>query len=228
MPTGPSGAVRFGKAPPARVTHALVLACVVLQLLPLLLGPAFRRALALDYGLVPARLTDAVIAVPGAPPPMLTLVTHMFLHGGFAHLLMNMVFLLWIGRQMEPVLGGARFLLLFLFGGIAGGLAQVVAEPHSLVPVVGASGAISALFATYALLFARADEAPATVLGIRISGETVRALRYAALWIGLQLLVGVAFNTPGSPGIAIWAHIGGFVAGLVFGLPWVLRRAPAR
>ena len=79
------------------------------------------------------------------------------------------------------------------------------------------------VFATYALLFAQTGEAPATVLGIRISGETVRALRYAALWIGLQLLTAVAFNLPGTGGIAIWSHIGGFIAGLLFGLPWLRR-----
>lgn len=223
----PGGAVRAGRPGRAPVTHAVAIACLVVQLLAFLLGPAFRRLLSLDFGLIPARLTEAVIAVPGAPPPAVTLVTHMFLHGGFAHLFMNLVFLLWIGRAMEPVLGSLRFFALFLLGGIAGGLAQVLAEPQSTVPVVGASGAISALFATYALLFARSSEAPARVLGLNLSGETVQALRYAALWIGLQLLVGVAFNAPGEPGIAIWAHIGGFVAGLLFGLPLLAsRRAP--
>jgi membrane associated rhomboid family serine protease len=216
-----------GRLPPARLTNALAVACLLLQLVPFLLGPGFDRAFTFEYGLVPARLSGAVIAVPGATPPLLTLVTHIFLHGGFVHLLMNMLFLLWIGRQMEPVLGPFRLLGLFLLGGIAGGLAQVFADPRSMVPVLGASGAISALFAAYALLFARNSEAPATILGVRFSGETVRALRYAALWIGLQLLVGVAFNTPGAPGIAIWAHIGGFVAGLVLGLPLILSRRPA-
>ena len=85
----------------------------------------------------------------------------------------------------------------------------------SVVPVIGASGAISAVFAAYALIFARSGEEPAVFLGLRLSGETVRALRYAALWIGLQLLTAVAFNAPDAPGIAIWAHIGGFLAGLL-------------
>ena len=92
---------------------------------------------------------------------------------------------------------------------------QVAIGPGSVVPVIGASGAISAVFAAYALLFARTGEDPATFLGLHISGETVRALRYAALWVGLQLLTAVAFNTPGQSGIAIWAHIGGFLAGLL-------------
>jgi membrane associated rhomboid family serine protease len=175
-------------------------------------------------GLVPARLTGEVIAAAGVLDPKLTLLTHIFLHGGLLHLAMNMLFLLWVGRHLEWLLGPVRVVLLFLAGGVAGGFAQALAEPSSLVPVVGASGAVSALFATYALLFAQAGEAPARVLGLKFSGELVRALRYAALWIGLQLLVAVAFNAPGEPGIAIWAHVGGFLVGLFYGLPFVWRR----
>lgn len=209
------------RPPASGMTHGLALICVGLLVVPMLLGAS--RAVTLQWGLVPARITGEVIGLSG-PPPLLTLVSHIFLHGGFFHLLMNMLFLLWIGRQMEWLIGPVRLLLLFLLGGIAGGLTQILFDPGSTIPVVGASGAVSALFATYALLFARSDESPARVLGITLSAETVRALRYAALWIGLQLLVAVAFNTPGGPGIAIWAHIGGFIAGLLFGLPWVWRR----
>jgi membrane associated rhomboid family serine protease len=216
------------RPPETRATKAIVIVCALVELAVLFAGAGFDRALALNAGLVPARLTGEVIGLPSALPAPLTLVTHMFLHGGLIHLVMNMVFLAWVGRSIEWVIGPVRLFLLFLLGGIAGGLVQVLATPASIIPVVGASGGVSAVFATYALVFARSDEAPATVLGIRLSGEVVRALRYAALWIGLQLLVAVAFNSGGGPGIAIWAHIGGFVAGLLFGLPWVLRRAPAR
>ncbi len=212
------------KPPTAHATRAILIACVALQFLALVMGTGFDQALTLNAGLVPARLTGEVIGLDSAVPPLLTLVTHMFLHGGLVHLAMNMVFLAWIGRQVEWLIGPGRLTLLFLIGGIAGGLTQVFMTPGSIVPVVGASGAISAVFATYALLFAQSGEAPATVAGLRISGETIRALRYAALWIGLQLLTAVAFNLPGTGGIAIWSHIGGFVAGLLFGLPFVRSR----
>jgi membrane associated rhomboid family serine protease len=215
------------RPPETRATKAIVITCALVELAVLLMGAGFDRTLAMSAGLVPARVTGAVIGLPAALPAPLTLVSHMFLHGGLIHLVMNMVFLAWVGRSIEWVIGPWRMLLLFLAGGIAGGLVQVLATPASVIPVVGASGGVSAVFATYALIFARSDEAPATILGIRLSGEVVRALRYAALWIGLQFLVAVAFNTGGGPGIAIWAHIGGFVAGLLFGLPWILRRAPA-
>ncbi|WP_199554722.1 rhomboid family intramembrane serine protease [Sandaracinobacteroides hominis] len=214
---------RASRLPAAYATHAIVAICVLIQLLVLVMGPEFGRNLTLSAGLVPARLTGHVIGLSSPLPAWLTLITHIFLHGGLVHLAMNMVFLVWVGRMVEWRLGMSRFLLLFFLGGIAGGLAQVLTASGSVVPVVGASGAISAVFATYALLFARSGEEPARILGMTISGETVRAFRFACLWIGLQLLTAVAFNT-GSGGIAIWSHIGGFLAGLLFGLPFI--RAP--
>ena len=223
------------RPPAARVTLGVALLCVLVQLLELLLGPEAGQRLLLTAGLVPARLSGLVIGLPGSVPAPLTLVTHIFLHGGLVHLAMNMVFLVWAGRQVEWLLGPVRLLLLFLIGGVAGGLLQAVVHPASVVPVVGASGAISAVFATYALLFAQSGERPGRFLGIPLSGETVRALRYAAFWIGLQLLTAVAFNTPGGTGgvvgaggIAIWAHVGGFLAGLLFGLPQLRRHGRAR
>jgi membrane associated rhomboid family serine protease len=213
------------KPPTAHVTRVILIICVLIELTAVLLGPAFAQSFALAAGLVPARLTGDVIGLEGTVPAPLTLVTHMFLHGGLLHLAMNMVFLAWIGRQVEWLLGPVRLVMLFLLGGIVGGLLQVFMNPGSVIPIIGASGAISAVFATYALLFAKSGEAPASLLGIRISGETVLAMRYAALWIGLQLLTAVAFNMPGAGGgIAIWAHIGGFVAGLLFGLPLIRYR----
>lgn len=215
--------MRPWKPPAARATGALLLLCILPQVVVWLSGQGAGQALAFSAGLVPARLTGHVVA-PGALPPLATLVSHMFIHGGFAHLFMNMVFLAWVGRHCEWLIGPARLILLFLLGGIIGGLVQTISSPASMVPVVGASGGVSAVFGTYALLYARAGEAPATILGLELSGELVRALRYAALFVGLQLLVAVAFNTPGGPGIAIWAHIGGFLAGLLFGLPFVWSR----
>jgi membrane associated rhomboid family serine protease len=220
------------RPPPARVTRTLLIACIGVQCLLLVLGPTAAERVILGAGLVPARVTGAVIGLDGAVPAPLTFLTHMFLHGGIVHLAMNMMFLAWVGQQVEWAAGPVRLSLLFLAGGVAGGLLQVAVTPASTVPIVGASGGISAVFAAYALLFATAGEAPARILGVRISGEMVRALRYAALWIGLQLLTAVAFDQPGGNGlgvggIAIWTHIGGFVAGLLLGLPLVRGRSEA-
>lgn len=197
-------------------TRIIILVCVGIEILFLVMGDGFARTAMYAAGLVPARVTGVIVGLPEGPlPPALTFLTHMFLHSGWVHLAMNMVFLAWVGRQVEGLVGTGRFLLLYFAGGIAGGALQLFFTQASVVPVIGASGAISAVFAAYALIFARSGEAPATVLGLRLSGEVVRALRYASLWIGLQLLTAVAFNAPGAPGIAIWAHIGGFLAGLV-------------
>lgn len=213
----------------APLTRAILFLCVGVQLLSTLLGAGFDQALLLRAGLIPARLTGEVVGLDGSVPAVLTLVTHQFLHGGWVHLLMNMLFFVWIGREMEWLLGWRRLLLLFLLSGVAGGLLQVAFSPTSMTPAVGASGSISGVFAAYALLFARTPEAAGSFLGWRISPELVRAFRYAALWSGLQLLTAVAFNVPGGAlgmgGIAIWSHIGGFIAGLLFALPLVRRRA---
>jgi membrane associated rhomboid family serine protease len=217
--------------PPARATRIILFLCVGIQLLVLVMGSGFDASVALRFGLVPARLTGEVVGLTDGAPPALTLVTYMFLHAGLLHLAMNMVFLAWVGRFVEWLLGPWHLMLLFLVAGIAGGLLQVISDPASVIPVVGASGAVSGVFATYALLFAQQGEAPARVLGLRLSGEVVQALRYAALWIGLQLLVAVAFNLPGSGpggGIAIWTHIGGFIVGLLYGVPWVRGLARTR
>ena len=206
-------------------TRIILILCVGIEALNLVMGDGFARTISYMGGLVPARITGAVIGIPDSPVPApLTFITHIFLHGGPVHLAMNMVFLAWVGRQVEVFAGTWRFLLLFFAGGIAGGAMQVAFSPSSVAPVIGASGAISAVFAAYALIFARSGEAPASFLGFHLSGETVRALRYASLWIGLQLLTAVAFNSPGQSGIAIWAHIGGFLAGLLLA-PLLKRRA---
>jgi membrane associated rhomboid family serine protease len=214
--SGQSDAGVAAREPAAWATRLIILICVAIEGVNLVMGQSFARGLMQIAGLVPARVTGAVVGLPDGPvPDPLTFLTHIFLHSGPVHLAMNMVFLAWVGRQVELFAGLWRYILLFFAGGIAGGLLQVALSQTSVIPVIGASGAISAVFAAYAVLFARAGEAPASFLGLRLSGETVRALRYASLWIGLQLLTGVAFNSPGQPGIAIWAHIGGFLAGLV-------------
>lgn len=191
----------------AFATRATVLACVLVQFAVTFGGPGFEALVNIAGGLVPARLTGS-LDYDHALPPVVTLVSSLFIHGGWAHLGFNMVFLFWIGRFTEALLGRWRFLLLYFVSGIAGGIVQVVSDPASSVPVVGASGAISGIFAAHAMYFGRSGG----------KGELARALQLAALWIGLQLATGYLFNTDGA-GIAIGAHVGGFLAGLVMALP---------
>ena len=217
--------------PPAPVaTRVIVVACVVIECALLIAGPRLNEHVALTAGLIPARVTGRIAGLPGSVPAPLTLLTSMFLHAGLLHLFFNMTFLAWVGRYVEWVVGRWRFVGLYLAGGIAGGLLQVAVSPSSIVPVVGASGAISAVFGAYAVLFARSRASERRVLGLSVSSDAMTALWYASVWIGLQLAMGLVFNassgsTFGIGGIAIWTHIGGFVTGLLFAQPFV-RGAP--
>jgi membrane associated rhomboid family serine protease len=207
--------------PPAPIaTNSLIGLCVAIQGAVTIAGPGFGRQLVMTAGLIPARITAAVAGQADLLPALATFITHMFLHSGWLHLGLNMLFLIWVGRYVEWVTGRAALIGLFLIGGIFGGLCQVFAGPTSMAPVVGASGAIAAVFGAYAVLFARSRVRPRTWLGVTISGETLTSLWYAATWVGLQLLTGLAFNTGNGLEIAIWTHIGGFLAGLLLGRLW--------
>ena len=196
-------------------TNAILIGCVVVQVLMTLVGPGTADSLIYRAALIPARVSGLVGAMPGSLPAPVTLVTWMFIHGGWLHLGMNAIFMLLVGRFVEWVLGPGRLVALFLGGGVISGLAQVLAAPNSVEPVVGASGAIAAVFGCYAVLFAK-RRVPDKHLGpIRIPGELLTALWFCAAWIALQLLTGLTLNR-GTVGIAIWAHIGGFVAGILF------------
>lgn len=212
----------FQPPKPARATTAIIALCVAVQAVATLAGQDLLVQLAIRAGLMPGRLTGAVDLGMLAVPAPLTLVTSLFVHGSWLHLILNLLFLLIVGRMVEWVVGPARLVMIFLVGGIAGGLLQTAISPDSTLPVIGASGAIAAVFACYATLFAKSRANARTVLGIRMSGEFLTALWFAAVWIGLQLMTGAAFNGGGG-GIAIWAHIGGFVAGLLIAQPLARR-----
>jgi membrane associated rhomboid family serine protease len=151
----------------------------------------------------------------------------MFLHGGPLHLIGNMLFLWIFGDNMEEEMGHGGFLGFYLAGGIAAAALQVMADPGSSVPMVGASGAIAGVMGGYLLLFpkARVDILLFFVIIIRII--PVPAWLMLGIWFGLQLLGGYGADTR-MGGVAYWAHAGGFVAGLVLTLPvWLRRGGPA-
>ncbi len=222
-PEGGFGGASF-TPPTAPVTRTIVIVCVLIQLAASLGGAGLADAIADHAGLIPARIAGFVPSARGDVPAQLTLLTSLFLHAGWLHLILNLTFLLWVGREVEIELGRSRFVLLYLLAGLVGGLLQVAVAPHSAEVVVGASGAIAGVFGTYAMLFARSRASARRVLGISVSAQVLTAVWYAATWIGLQLLTAVAFNT-GAGGIAIWTHIGGFIVGLIFAQPFVRRAA---
>ncbi len=229
-PEGGFGGESFAP-PPAVATRTIVALCVAVQLIISFGGTALADAVASHAALVPARLTGHLPLRPGDIPAPLTLVTAMFVHAGWVHLALNLSFLLWVGRHVEFVAGRARFLALYLVGGIAGGLLQIAVAPASTIPVIGASGAIAAVFGAYAVLFARNRVRDRRMLGMVVGGGALTALWCLATWIGLQLLTAIAFNVGPSGGIAIWTHIGGFAVGLVAAAPlarqWRAGRGPS-
>jgi membrane associated rhomboid family serine protease len=172
-----------------------------------------------NYALIPAKL----VAGYGFE----NLVTSQFLHGGWLHLAGNMLFLFIFGDNVEEEMGHVRYLLFYLGCGVAAGFAQVVFEPLSQVPMVGASGAIAGVMGSYLLLFpkAKVDIFFFFIVFFRII--PIPAWLMLILWFGLQFLGGIG-SDPNQGGTAYWAHAGGFVAGLLLTVPIWLRRGATR
>jgi len=167
-------------------------------------------------GFIPARVGGAPVG-PDVVPVLLTPLTSTLVHSGFAHLFLNLIILLFCGRSVERVVGGGGIVILYLVGACAAAAAQYAVGPGELAPMVGASGAISAVLGAFALLFGR-NKVKVAHPGL---AALIHALWLAAAWIGLQLLIGLTFETSGLR-IAIAAHIGGFIAGLLLARPLLL------
>ena len=172
-------------------------------------------------GFVPATVLHTLSAPDGLflLPVWLTPLTATLVHGGFLHLGFNLFLLVYCGRLLERTIGSAGLVALYVSGAYLAAAGEWALGPNAAVPMIGASGAISALVGGYALLFAN-QRVP------RIGPIPERAVRIAwllAAWVGIQLLVGIATSV-GGPAIAIGAHIGGFVAGLLLARPLLLWR----
>jgi len=172
-----------------------------------------------QWAAIPAEITRSLEAGAYTSQAMLGMLTSMFLHGGWLHLLGNMLFLWIFGNNVEDRLGHVPFLLFYLAGGIAAVLAQVAIDPRSDIPLVGASGAIAAALGAYIVLFPGARILSLVFLGFFYQLLEVPAIVVLGFWFALQLLNGVAAlgAETAQGGVAFFAHIGGFVFGLVVG-----------
>ncbi len=176
-------------------------------------------------GAIPARFNGAALPAGMAftVPAWLTPLSCTLLHANLAHLILNLVMLAYCGARTERAVGWGGIAILYVLGAYAAAMGQWLIAPGSAVPMIGASGAISAVVGAYALLFGQRRPrafGPA-------SARLIQAAWLAAAWVGIQLLVGVAgMGLPGTGGasIAIGAHIGGFVAGLFLARPLLLWR----
>jgi len=207
------------------VTYALLVTNVAAFVLQTVLGQQGGDAwLVPGYGLVPAR----VLADP--PGEAFTLVTSQFLHGGIMHLLGNMLFLHIFGDNVEDAIGHGRYALFYLVAGVAAGLAQIVTDTSSVVPMVGASGAIAGVLGAYLVLF---PAAPITVLVPPPLGFVTGifmvwpAWVVMGLWFAYNLVSGLgSLGGAGNGGVAFFAHIGGFLSGLLLIRPLLTGRMP--
>jgi membrane associated rhomboid family serine protease len=179
------------------------------------LTPAELEEFLLRFALIPARysLQSAL-----TPDDFIPFITMMFLHGGWLHLIMNMWMLWLFGPAVEDRLGHSRFLLFYLGCGIAAALAQMASDPYSVIPALGASGAIAGVLGCTMALFPLSRVIVVVpILFLPLFFE-VHAVVFIGLWFLLQILQGtMALLEPSDGGVAWWAHVGGFIAGLALG-----------
>lgn len=199
---------------PPIVTVLLIVACILVYLWQTSLDPRQAAEAVYSFGFIPALLfEDATLPAKLAVIPAgATLFTSMFLHGGFMHLAGNMAYLWVFGNNIEDACGHGRFALFYLLCGIGAALAQALPDPGSEVPMIGASGAISGVLGAYLLLFPHARVHVLIPFGF-LWVHTVPAGWLLAFWIVFQLVSGLVTDSSGG-GVAFWAHIGGFVAGM--------------
>jgi membrane associated rhomboid family serine protease len=198
------------------VTFALIGSCVLIFLWQVSLGTEAHSRVVYALGSIPAVLFGNRELDPGlvVVPAWATVFTSMFLHGGWMHLIGNMLFLWIFGNNIEDVMGHGRFIVFYLLCGVAAAMAQAVPDPDSVVPMIGASGAISGVLGAYLLLFPHARVLVGIPLGFLIYTVYMPAAFVLVLWFGLQLLNSwLAGDQEG--GVAFGAHIGGFVAGMI-------------
>jgi membrane associated rhomboid family serine protease len=212
------------------VTLAIIIACFVAfawELGLLATSEASLNAFITEWGVVPADLAGAWERGDLLSQDVATLFTSQFLHGGWLHLLGNMLYLWIFGNNVEDRLGRVRFTVFYLGGGVVAGLAQTAIDPTSTVPMVGASGAIAATLGAYLVLFARARITTLVFLGFFYQLINVPAIIVLGFWFVLQLLDGLASLGASSAGggVAFFAHIGGFVAGALLVRLFALGRA---
>jgi membrane associated rhomboid family serine protease len=202
------------------VVYAIVAACVAIFLYTISLGSETRiEAFYGSFGAVPRAITTA------APGAYWGLLTSMFLHGGWLHLGGNMLFLWVFGDNIEDSMGHMRFIVFYLLTGLIATFSHIVPQPASNVPLVGASGAIAGVLGGYLVLHPRARILSLVFLGYFIRVVELPAVLVLGVWFVIQVIQGVgALGSPDVASVAFWAHVGGFVAGMVLIRLFVRRR----
>jgi membrane associated rhomboid family serine protease len=189
----------------ARVTAGLIVVNVAIFLYQVSLPPRALNDFVTQWGVVPDRLY------------LPSLVTSMFLHGGWLHILGNMLFLWVFGRNVEDLIGGTRFLILYLLCGVAAAIVQIISNPYSRVPTIGASGAIAGIMGAYLIRFPR-TRVNTLFFFIFFTTLEIPAAFLLLYWFAIQFLSGfssLSENDYTGGGVAWFAHVGGFIAGML-------------
>jgi membrane associated rhomboid family serine protease len=200
-------------AGPGIVTIGLVLVNVAVFIAEVTIFQPGLRDFFNEYGVVPAEVL--------AGDQLYSFLTSIFLHGGWFHLISNMLFLWIFGDNVEIALGRLIYPVFYIVGGIVASLAHVFVSPESTLPSVGASGAIGAILGAYIVMFPRSQVRVLLLLGYFIVIRRITAVLFLGLWFVMQFFSGIASlgaQTAQTGGVAVWAHVGGFVFGLLVGL----------
>jgi membrane associated rhomboid family serine protease len=198
------------------VTIGLIATCVLVFLWQASLGPVRGQQIIYALGAIPAVLLGQreLPAELALLPPAMTTLTSMFMHGGWMHLIGNMLYLWIFGDNVEDSMGHVRFVVFYILCGMAAVFAQALPDPGSTIPMVGASGAISGVLGAYLLLYPHARVLVAIPFGFILHTMRIPAGIVLVLWFALQLLSNMMTPASGG-GVAFRAHIGGFIAGMV-------------
>jgi len=200
------------------VNYALIALNVIVFIFQWLAGPN-QEAMIYEFALIPANVTSGVDV-----GDVSDILTSMFMHGGLLHILGNMLYLWIFGDNVEDSMGKVKYLLFYLIGGFVAALTHILTNPNSQIPTVGASGAIAAVLGAYLVLYPQSKVETFIPLGFYMRLTVLPAVIVLGLWFVLQLFNGVmSLGAADVGGVAFWAHIGGFVAGVVlariFGKP---------
>ena len=193
----------------------IIVLCVIIWFWQSGLGYQVNNQMIISYGLTPAAFLGKMEQA-GPLISIFTLFTSMFMHGGFMHLAGNMLYLWIFGDNIEGALGHIRFIIFYLLCGIVAAFAQIFSAPESTIPMIGASGAVSGVLGAYLIFYPRARIRTFVFLGIFITFLRLPAVLLLGVWI-LGQIISASISNPGSPGVAWFAHLGGFVCGLILG-----------
>ena len=204
------------------ITFILICLNILIFFYQMGLDENVRASLIFDYGFKPSHFFSNIYQADSQVAPLFTIFTSMFLHGGILHLLGNMLFLWIYGNNIEDSMGSIKFLIFYLLCGFAAALLQAIISIESSTPMIGASGAVSGVLSAYFLLFPKARVLTLVILFIFITFIRVPAGILIGFWF-LSQIVNAYFTDPNSPGVAWYAHIGGFLMGL-FLIPFLKKK----